>query len=188
MFERSPASPTNVGLGSTTHGSIRAIRSLGAEQREATQGQRVSRGVYLPEGQGAATGDAIHAGSIADFMDRFNVSHCVVTYNQNLLFQNVRTEDLVLYELPNSRRRISMESPTRFAVLGDFATRLPPRPFRSPNRLRSGFRTRQREDIGQLHLNMSGQRQGHHHTGHILESTGGARMLPGQDRWPSRLQ
>ena len=70
----------------------------------------------------------------------------------------------------NSRRRISMESPTRFAVRAGLCNPASASSIPIAKQITERFQDpAEVEDIGQLHLNMSGcvNACGHHHTGHI---------------------
>ena len=112
---------------------------------------------------------------IADLMDRYNHGNCVATYNQNLLFQDVRDADLLA--LHGELEALNLTTPNIDSIADqiccpglDFcnlasASSIPlakdlSERFSDPDELK---------DIGTLHVNMSGcvNACGHHHTGHI---------------------
>jgi sulfite reductase (NADPH) hemoprotein beta-component len=125
------------------------------------------------EPPGDATDQQLYA--IADLMDRYNQGCCVATYNQNLLFQDVRAQDVLsLYDAlqplqlttPNidsiadqiccpGLDFCNLASTASIPLAKDISER-----FSDPDEL---------EDLGTLHVNMSGcvNACGHHHTGHI---------------------
>ena len=122
---------------------------------------------------GDATSDQLR--TIADLMDRYNESRCVATYNQNLLFQNVRTEDLVA--LYSELEKAELATPNIDGITDqiccpglDFCNLASASSIPIAKQITERFQDpAEVEDIGQLHLNMSGcvNACGHHHTGHI---------------------
>lgn len=126
---------------------------------------------------GQAPGDATteQLTLIAELMDTYNQGQCVATYNQNVVLQDIRSEDVpAVYDALQS---LHMATPNIDSIADqiccpglDFcnlasASSIPlakiiSERFSNPEEL---------EDLGLIHLNMSGcvNACGHHHTGHI---------------------
>jgi len=126
---------------------------------------------------GEAPGDATTAqlNLIADLMDKYNQGQCVATYNQNVLFQDIRSEDLT--ELYDTLNDAQLATPNIDSIADqiccpglDFCNLASASSIPIAKTLSERFDdSNELDDIGTLHLNMSGcvNACGHHHTGHI---------------------
>ena len=120
----------------------------------------------------ATTQQLLH---IADLMDKYNQGQCVATYNQNLMFQDIRSENLC--ELFDALNEFGLATPNIDSITDqiccpglDFCNLASASSIPIAERLSAHFSDPEElEDIGILHVNMSGcvNACGHHHTGHI---------------------
>jgi sulfite reductase (NADPH) hemoprotein beta-component len=134
--------------------------------------------VYLSlKAPGCPPGDVTTAQllAIADMMDQFSHGRATATYNQNLTLPHVRTRDLeavydalIAQELASANINTIADSICCPGI--DYCNLGTARSIPVAQKISARFDDpAELEDIGKLHLNMSGcvNACGHHHTGHI---------------------